>query len=172
MVKRARERGVQAELLKAEDLDRISGNFDGAISNFGALNCMEDLEPLASNLRRLVRPGGHIALCIMGRCCAWEICHFLRRRELRKALRRVSARTSTTLGIDVQYPSTRRMREAFRNGFSLLRWCGIGLLVPPSYIDGLSDAAVLRLAELDRQIAHFLFLRAFADHRLYLFKRV
>ncbi|HZQ52951.1 MAG TPA: methyltransferase domain-containing protein [Bryobacteraceae bacterium] len=171
MVKHARERGVRAEVLTAEDLDCMSGNFDGAISNFGVLNCLEDLEQLASNLRRLIRPGGYVALCIMGRCCAWETCHFLRRKELRKAFRRTST-ASTTFGIDVRYPSTGRIRQAFRTGFSLVRWYGIGLLVPPSYIDGLSEATVLRLAKVDRRIAHWLLLRGLADHRLYLFQRV
>lgn len=172
MVKRARERGVRAEVLNAEDLDRISGNFDGAISNFGVLNCIDDLEQLATNLRRLIRPGGHVALCIIGRCCAWEVCHFLRKRELRKALRRFSSTTSTSLGIKVHYPSSNRMRQAFRNGFSPMGRYGIGLMVPPSYISGLCDATVLRLAKLDRQIAHWFLLRGLADHRLYLFKRV
>jgi ubiquinone/menaquinone biosynthesis C-methylase UbiE len=172
MVRLARERGVRAEVLKAEDLDRLSGSFDGAISNFGVLNCIEDLEQLASNLRRLVRPGGHLALCIMGCCCAWEMCHFLRGRELRKAFRRLSNATSATLGADVRYPSTKRMRRAFRNGFSPVRWYGIGLFVPPSYVNGLSDATVLNLARLDRRVAHRPLLRSLADHRLYVFKRV
>jgi ubiquinone/menaquinone biosynthesis C-methylase UbiE len=171
MVKRARERGVRAQVLKAEDLDRISGNFDGAISNFGVLNCIDDLEGLAANLRRLIRPGGHVALCIMGRCCAWELCHFLRRRQLHKAFRRTSTAT-TTLGIDVQYPSTGRIRQAFRNGFAPARWYGIGLFVPPSYISGISEATVLKLARLDGQFGHWPLLRGLADHRLYLFQRV
>ena len=172
MVKRARERGVRAEVLKAEDLDRISGNFDGAVSNFGVLNCIGDLEQLAANLRRLIRPSGHVALCIMGRCCTWEVCHFLRRRELRKAFRRFSSEASTSLGIHVRYPPTRTLRQAFRNGFSLRRWYGIGLFVPPSYVSGISDATLLRLAKVDREIAHWLVLRGLADHRLYLFRRV
>lgn len=172
MLKRARERGVRAEVLKAEDLDRISGNFDGAISNFGVLNCIDDLEQLASNLRRLIRPGGHVALCILGRCCMWEIGHFLRGREPRKAFRRFSSTTSTSLGVDVHYPSSRRMRQAFRSGFSLVRWCGVGLLVPPSYIGGIRDTTVLKLAMFDRVIAHWPLLRGLADHRLYLFKRL
>jgi hypothetical protein len=158
--------------LKAEDLDCMSGNFDGAISNFGVLNCIDELQHLASNLRRLIRPGGHVALCIMGRCCAWEVCHFLRRRQLRKAFRRFSSEASTSLGIDVQYPPTRTLRQAFRNGFSLVRWYGIGLFVPPSYISGVSEATVLKLARLDGQFGHWPLLRGLADHRLYLFQRV
>src|SRR5262245_10859479 len=43
MVRIARQRGVQAQHLTIEELHRIKGSFDGAISNFGALNCVEDL---------------------------------------------------------------------------------------------------------------------------------
>src|ERR1043166_6948146 len=52
----------------AEDLDtfaqarasRGEPAFDGAFSNFAALNCVTDLTPVARGLARLVRPGGHI----------------------------------------------------------------------------------------------------------------
>src|ERR1700674_4183250 len=42
MVRIASERGVDAKVLAIEDLERVSGCFDGVISNFGAMNCVEN----------------------------------------------------------------------------------------------------------------------------------
>src|SRR5215208_5404891 len=40
MVRLARVRGVTADVLPLEDLDALAGPYDGAISNFGVLNCV------------------------------------------------------------------------------------------------------------------------------------
>ena len=58
MVRVARERGITATVCSAEELGRIGRSFDGAISNFGALNCVENLPAVAVSLAPLVRPGG------------------------------------------------------------------------------------------------------------------
>src|SRR4051812_10690043 len=43
MVSMARRRGVDAAVGRIEDLRLVDGVFDGAISNFGPLNCVRDL---------------------------------------------------------------------------------------------------------------------------------
>ena len=75
MVRVARARGVNALQLPIEQVERLDAVFDGAISNFGALNCVEDLQPVGRALARLIRPGGAVALCLLGRFCAWETLH-------------------------------------------------------------------------------------------------
>lgn len=173
MVQVARSKGVTAEHLAAEQLHELEGPFDGAISNFGVLNCITDLESVAGQLGRLVKPGGHIALCYMGRFCAWETAHFLRTGEGRKAVRRYSRRTrSTSLGIDVRYPSARRISQAFSPAFRLSKQKGIGILVPPSCVTRLSRKRIASFAALDRRIAELPGLRALSDHRLLIFERI
>ncbi len=76
MVRAARRRGVTATVCNAEELGRIRRSFDGAISNFGALNCVENLPLLAVSLAGLVRPGGCVAICLLGRFCAWETLYY------------------------------------------------------------------------------------------------
>jgi SAM-dependent methyltransferase len=44
MVRIARERGVDAEVLAIENCGRLDGSYDVVLSNFGALNCVKDLE--------------------------------------------------------------------------------------------------------------------------------
>jgi ubiquinone/menaquinone biosynthesis C-methylase UbiE len=172
MVRIARSRGVDARQLRLESLDEIGGRFDGAISNFGVLNCISELTTLARSLARLILRHGFLAICVIGRCCAWEILHFLRTGDQNSAFRRFrSAGARSSLGLQVYYPSVSAVTRAFCPAFKLLRWTGIGLCVPPSYISRLSLRAVTRLATLDRRIASWPLLRAFADHRLLLFQR-
>lgn len=178
MVRLARARGVNAHHLAAEALTDLGGEFDGAISNFAALNCVADLEGVAQALGRLIRIGGHAAICLAGRCCAWETVHYVLRRRFAKAFRRWNPclwnpdGNEPSLGVRVVYPSVRDLVRQFRHHFRLLRWCGIGLCVPPSYVEGISAANVARLAAVDRRLAHRPFVRAFADHRLFVFQRV
>jgi ubiquinone/menaquinone biosynthesis C-methylase UbiE len=173
MVRVARARGVNARQLTAEALGHLQGEFDGAISNFGALNCVSDLAAVASALGRLVRVGGHAGICLAGPCCAWETAHYLRRRNLKKAFRRWNpAGSEATMGVHVEYPSLPNLVRAFRRNFRLIRWCGIGLCVPPSYVAGISETTIDSLAAVDRRLAHWPVLRALADHRVLVFERV
>ena len=90
MVQVAQARGgFTAAVCSAEDLAQIGGAFDGAISNFGTLNCVEDLPAVARSLAGLVRPGGRVAICLLGRFCAWETLYYGVRWQFGKALRRL-----------------------------------------------------------------------------------
>jgi hypothetical protein len=151
----------------------LTEEFDGAISNFGALNCVSDLDNVARALGRLIRIGGRAAICLAGRCCAWETGHYLLRLQFAKAVRRWNRDGSeASLGVHVEYPSVREMVRLFHPDFRLLGWYGIGLCVPPSYIVGMSESRIERLARADRRLAHRPVLRALADHRLLVFQRV
>jgi ubiquinone/menaquinone biosynthesis C-methylase UbiE len=172
MVEIARGRGVNARALEIESIDQLEGEFDGAISNFGPLNCVSELEPLADGLGRLVRRGGHIGLCIMGPCCLWEIAYFLSQRAWGKAFRRWRrGGTPSSSGVRVFYPSLREVSHAFRRQFRLACWYGIGVTVPPSYVR-LPEGLLATAAAVDRRIWRMPLLRAVADHRLLVFRRI
>jgi SAM-dependent methyltransferase len=171
MVRIARDRGVDAEILPIENCGLLAGRFDAVLSNFGALNCVEDLESLRQPLARLVRPGGHMAICVIGRFCAWETAWALLRRQPAKAFRRWRKSAMSSLGIRVFYPSRKRLEAAFCPWFTLVSWCGIGLCAPPSYVNGLPDSVLQKLGAFDRRVAHWPVLRGLADHRLFVFVR-
>jgi SAM-dependent methyltransferase len=119
MVELARSRGVKAFVLAIEDLDTGVGPppaFSGAISNFGALNCVADLHPVAAQLARLVQPAGPVAICLMGRFCFTG---------LRHAARRWSGQTQWR-GIEVYYPTSRQVRADFAPWFTFERRVAIG----------------------------------------------
>jgi hypothetical protein len=172
MVRASRDRGVDANVLAIEELKNHDGIYDGAISNFGPLNCVFDPARLRCPLARLIRPGGHLAICVMGRFCLWETIHFLSRRQIRKASRRWGGISdSASLGVPVCYPSVRRLRRALAPDFFLRGMAGIGVCVPPSYISTLTPKFLAHCDAIDRRIAHRRFFRALSDHRLLVFVR-
>ncbi|MCU1259695.1 MAG: Methyltransferase type 11 [Bryobacterales bacterium] len=172
MVGIARKRGIDASVLSAENLDALEGPFDGIFSNFGALNCVADLPALRASFARLIPPGGHLVICLLGRVCAWETIWYLLHARPGKAFRRWSGESrSASLGLRIAYPRARVLQRGFAPDFELMSWCGIGLAVPPSYAPRLPRSAVRLLAMLDRHLAHRRGLRALADHRLFVFAR-
>jgi hypothetical protein len=142
------------------------------LSNFGALNCLASLSTVANALGRMVRPGGHLALCFLGRVCAWEIAYYLLSARVLKAFRRLRGQAGSSIGATVFYPSSKAIISAFRSDFRLVDIHGIGLTVPPSYVQVFTDWEVQQLSALDRRVADKPILRSMADHRLYIFKRV
>ena len=170
MIERARARGgFTAWVLALEDLSPLDGMYDGVLSNFGVLNCGQ-IGDLPRKLANLVRPGGTLALCTIGRFCAWETVYYGVRGEWKKAFRRISGSAPSALGITVRYPTVRELSAAFAPEFRLRRWMGVGVTAPPSYV-ALPRRVVETLGALDRGLARLPLLRAAADHRLLIFVR-
>jgi ubiquinone/menaquinone biosynthesis C-methylase UbiE len=133
---------VQPLLLRAEDIAALHTNelFDGAFSNFGALNCVEDLRRMARDLAGLLKPGATALLCWMGPYCTWETIWYLAHRKGLKALRRLSrdgvtARISDGAFVHVRYPSVSALVRTFAPEFRLESVKGVGVVVPPSYLE-------------------------------------
>ena len=111
------------------------GRFDGALSDFGPLNCLPDRRPLAEALAGAIRPGGTLVTVVMGPLCPWEIAWYLAHGHPRTALRRFRAGRPARVGsgaVPVWYPSPRRLRREFAPAFDHRETVGVGLLLPPS----------------------------------------
>jgi ubiquinone/menaquinone biosynthesis C-methylase UbiE len=171
MVGKARERGIDARVLSIEDIAQMDRKFDGAISNFGALNCVERLTDLRESLARLIRPGSYLALCVIGRFCLWETLWYSAHGQFRKAARRWSGRNSSSLGLTVYYPRAVEIRDALSPAFELVISAGIGVCVPPSFVQALSARTLQRLDRIDTLIAKWKGVKALSDHRLLIFRR-
>ena len=172
MVRIARSRGVDAEVASIECLDAFTGPFDGVISNFGALNCVEDLPSLRLSLRRMVSPNGYLVFCLMSRFCLMESLHYLRNFQFERAARRWSGHTyAARLGLRVFYPTAGQLERAMAPDFRLIRTVGIGLISPPSYVPGLSSPSLTLRATIDQRAGGWPLLRSIADHQLFIFNR-
>jgi len=124
------------EALAAEREDAGAPPFDGAFSNFAALNCVTDLRPVARGLARLLRPGAPALLVLFGPFPPGELVVELLRRNPRSAVRRLARReVAARLGgrhFTVRYHRPREVARAFAPWFRLRRTRGIGVFVPPS----------------------------------------
>ena len=152
--------------------------FDGAFSNFGGLNCVQDLDAVASSLARLLAPGRPVVLCVMGRYVGWEMAWFALCGRMRQATRRLGRQpVRVRLGnssVACWYHSVRALRSLFRPYFRLRRWKGVGVSVPPSYLEYQARRfpRIMRTLEgLDPYLGRTPLVRALADHLLLNFER-
>ena len=84
-----------------------------------------NLRPVAEHLARLVRPGGALAVSVMGRFAAFETLRFLCKLDWRRATRRWRGHACWR-GMEVFYHSSADMRKAFTNGFAFEKRVSIG----------------------------------------------
>ncbi len=172
---------VQPLLLRAEDINALPATepFDGAFSNFGVLNCLQDVRPLARDLARLLRPGATALMCWMGPCCLWEMIWYSAQGKWDKAFRRlnkngVTARIANEAFLRVHYPSVRFLARTFAPEFRLRSFKGIGVAVPPSYLEnwGQRHPRLFQLCErTDSSLGRCPGIRILADHVLLRFER-
>jgi cyclopropane fatty-acyl-phospholipid synthase-like methyltransferase len=153
-MRKVQEKGLQKLVtplvLRAEDIASLPGTlpgtlsrkelFDGAFSNFGVLNCVGDLRRLALDLAALLKPGATALLCWMGPCCTWEMVWYLIHGQRDKAFRRVhrdgvTAKLADGAFVRVRYPSVKHLARTFAPEFRLKAVKGIGIAVPPSYVE-------------------------------------
>lgn len=153
-------------------------SYNGVLSNFGALNCVANIEYLISNLCQWTKPHARIILIVMGPFCPWEIVWHLAHLQLCQAFRRWSrngaiAHVGGAL-VRVWYPSPRRLRKMFAPHFKHLHTTGLGVLLPPPYTqttDGRRRTAMRclvpgywLLATLEHRIAHRFPFNQCGDH--------
>lgn len=167
---------VQPYVHSANDLASFQSAelFDGAFSNFGAINCVEDLRKLAIDLSKLLRPGAAALLCWMGPYCVWELIWYWLHGRKEKAFRRlkrngVSVRIADGVFIRVRYPSVEYLKRTFAPEFRLTAIRGIGVAVPPSYMEAWVRCHPGWLPTFERAdlcLARFPGLRILGDHVL------
>jgi len=148
--------------------------FDGALSNFGALNCVADLPGVARALGRLVRPGGTVFLCLMGRLVPWEWGWYLLRGRPRTAFRRLAPGGAVWREVRVHYPRSGEVRRAFAGAFEHEESVALGALLPPPYAEGWArrhPELVERLGRAERRLESTFPLPHLADHVLHRLRR-
>ncbi|HET8655251.1 MAG TPA: methyltransferase domain-containing protein [Longimicrobiaceae bacterium] len=188
MVRLARERlrsapNARAEVAAAEEIGGVAPAwadaeepFDGAFSNFAALNCVPELEPVARGLAGLLRPGARALLVLFGPLPPGEVVVQIARGTPREGLRRLArGEAPARLGgreFRIRYHRPGEVERAMVPWFRPVRRLGIGVFVPPSAAEPWISRhpALLRALEaLDRVASRPLAL--LGDHVLYDFRR-
>lgn len=181
-----RERGASAPTalvdfvaLPTEHIEKLSPNrpFDGVFSNFSGLNCIADLADVARQLAPLVCPGAELVLVFSTRFSLWEMFWYSLRGEFLKATRRWNGHIASSISgrpVDVWYPRVPYIRRAFASHFKFVSVSGIGVAIPPSYVESWAQQhrrAFSALASIDNWISHLPCLRVAGDHMLLRLRR-
>jgi SAM-dependent methyltransferase len=188
MVARAKAKlspfGARAEIATGEELEDFAARhlstggrlFDGAFSNFAALNCVVDLKPVARGLARLLKPGAPAMLVLFGTFCPGEmlteVLHKRPDQVLRRSKRGPFLARLAKREFPIVYHRRRALMCAFAPWFVLEKRLGIGVTVPPSAAEpwiSHQPRLLSAMETLDRKLSRPLAL--LGDHVLYQFRR-
>ena len=170
---------IQFEQLATEHVAQLAGAelFDAALSNFSGMNCIANLSRAARDLGALLYPGAPMLICFSTRFCLVEMLWFLAHGEFRKAFRRTPGHATVRVGnfqVRVHYPTLGEVKRLFSPLFRLRSCTGIGILVPPSYLEPRlcrHPRLLELLRRVDRLICRLPLLRTLGDHMLLHFER-
>jgi SAM-dependent methyltransferase len=167
---------VKVAKLAWEDLDLLEQDcFDGALSNFGGLNCVADVESIRLPLAERLRPGAVALLCVMGPLTPWEWVWYLLRKDPGKAFRRLRRGGAAWSGQRIRYPTIGSIRRALWPQFRALRASAIGAILPPPYVERWASrhpSMLARLERWERRLEALPPLPWLADHYLLELERV
>ena len=141
--------------------------FDGTWSNFGAINCVPELDRAVTGLASLLDAGAPLAWVAMGKHVPWEWAWFLARANPRKAFRRQRTGGAVWRGVRVVYPTPAELERTLAPYFTATRLAPLGAILPPSYAqDWLANRPRLlaALTRAERAAQRCSPLAALADH--------
>ena len=129
---------VSFEVLSFTELDQLKiKNSDYIFSNFGGLNCIEDLSMVTKHLKRVLNLGGKITFVIMPPVSPWEIMLAVKG-KFKPAFRRLhkGGALANIEGIkfNTYYHSLRTLKHALGTEFKLIEIQGLASLSPPPYV--------------------------------------
>lgn len=152
--------------------------YDLVLSNFGGLNCTNDLGKVAEQLAHVTKDGGYFVGVVMPPFSIWETVAGLIHGNFYYAVRRLRRNVSATGFSDrtfsVFYHSPRELASAFRPWFSVEKVCGLSILSPPpnarSFIEKHPRLTTL-LERLDGIVESFPLGRSMGDHFMIILRK-
>lgn len=157
--------------------------FDGAYASFGALNCEPELDAVAVELARLIRPAGAFVCSVMGRTCLFEMAWYLLKGQPRRAFRRldrdwqaapVGGLDGREVAVPTRYLGHREIAGTFAPAFRVERVLALPLLLPPPYAAALwhrYERQLRAAIRMDRWLRERWPFRTLGDHTVYVLRR-
>lgn len=112
--------------------------FDHVFSDYGGLNCAEDIASVITQLDRYLKPGGMAHLVLIAPLCPWEWATVFKG-KFRFAFRRLTKKglRSHLEGhyFDTYYYSPRSIRKAFGKQYTTMQLRSLGCFMPPTFND-------------------------------------
>lgn len=127
--------------LRAEHMSCIRDHtFDGILSNFGALNCVRDLEHVIGETHRVLNENGVFILNLISKFSIVETLAYLRHGQAGKAFRRWKrGGVSVPVGsghVLTWYHSFSSLKKMLRGRFTIQKVIGLNILTPtPAFED-------------------------------------
>lgn len=168
---------ITVEQLPFDQLDKLNGKFDYVFSNFGGLNCIDDLKKVTMHLPPLLNQEAFVTWVIMPRITPWEWTWALKA-KFKDAFRRftkdgVNAHLEGEF-FKTHYFSLSEIRESFGAQFQLIRSEALGVFSPPpaamSFVKRfpfLSDT----LNGIDQSLANVFPFNRWGDHTIVTFQK-
>jgi SAM-dependent methyltransferase len=107
--------------------------FDGVFSNFGAINCVDDLPRLARSLALRLPHAAPLLFVVMGRYVPWEWAWYLAHGDRQRAFRRLRREGVAWRGMTIHYPTPAELALQLAPMFETRRRTALGFVLPPSY---------------------------------------
>lgn len=172
---------VVFKVTRIQDLFDEIKNANFIFSNFGGLNCISptELEDFAKRCGNLSPQKTELFFVIMGRKCIWERIYFTLKGKSERAKRRFS-KDAVKANIDgsefnTWYYSPNEILELFDKNFKVECISGVGLFVPPSYLNPffLNKKLLLKLFNVfDKVICKFKWTANYSDHYIIHLKKI
>lgn len=112
--------------------------FDYVFSNFGGLNCTDNLQKVLTDIDAVLKPGGYFTLVIMPVVCPWEI-FMLFKGYFKTAFRRFkkSGTMAHLEGVHFKcyYYNPSYITKRLSSQYELVSLKGLSIVVPPPYIE-------------------------------------
>ena len=164
-MKRKAGETIRCEAADMQTYSQAGNSWDGVFSNFGALNCVPQLDWI----RRLtLMPGAHLVFTVMGKLYPLETVVSLLKGKPRAAFRRLGFPCEGVVeGIrfNVYYHSLRTIQTALGTNFELIRVKGLRSLMPAPRLEHLERFRALRLLEpIDEWLCTHKLTAVCADH--------
>jgi SAM-dependent methyltransferase len=160
---------IEFRCLAMEDIGSLADSdvFDGVLSNFGAVNCVQDLRALVADVAERLAPGAPLLWVVMGRHAPWEWLWYLLQGQWRKAWRRLRPGGSEWRDLTISYPTPAQMRSLLLPHFAVTRLAPLGVVLPPSYASAWLDRSPMAakvLIRLERWAQRSSLLASWSDH--------
>ncbi len=173
------EGSIISKVASFDTLNTIEqNNFDGAISNFGGLNCINDFEKLSKDLSAKLKPDGKFIAAVMNTVCPWEIFYYLLKLDFKNAFRRFNRE-----GIQADfngekvltfYFTPRVFAKQFSSKFSVEKLYSLGYHTPSPFMIGLYRRfkPIIKLfMKLDEVLMRYFPFNRFGDHFIIVMKK-
>ena len=162
---------ISTEKISFNQLEKLSGKkYDHVFSNFGGLNCADDLAAVIKKIIPLMNENAIATLVIMPKICPWEIA-LLFKGNFKIAFRRFKKNgvASHLEGehFKTYYYSPKFIKQAFGTSFEPVALFGLGSFCPPPYMEKFPakfPKTFNKLLRMDARYSHNVPFRNWADH--------